>query len=532
MYGGNPYSELPYSASGSFNDLRVYFDMTMDVTAALTLKVYVSTAAGDATFPTDILPNQPFRDVLQSFQFTRSIMQGDIGQFTTGTGSIVISNADANYDFLPASYAIDGRAITVKIGDRNVSYDQWFPLARVTAKTWRITTSSIEVPLVDYSYKLEVPMQPNTYGGTGAADGTADIAGKRKSLVLGYCPNIPLLQVVPGLLIYQAHDGSLQSVDAVYDKASALTYSGTDVASYAALAALAVSASQYSTCKALGLIKLGSIPAGTVTADVHGENGSGYIEKTADIVQWAVLHRTTLVAGDLFASSFTALNASQPAPIGYFIGPDDNITVAAFVANVMSGVGGWGGHRLDGSFEVRRFEAPSGTPVQSFTRADMVGQDIQREPLPDAYDPPRSRWRVPYARNWTVQTTDIAAGVSAARRGFLAEQDRLAQTVSATILLDHPFAQDRDPVTGYFQNQSDAAAEAARLPALFKTTRAIYRFPAPRRALRLDLGDVIQVTHPRFDLSQGRLMTIVEIKVNVQMSEGRGLDTVEIAAYG
>lgn len=530
MYGGNPYSALPYSASGSFYDQRAYFDMTMDVTAALTLKVYVSTAAGDATFPTDTLPNQPFRNVLQSFQFTRSIMQADIGQFTTGTGNLVFSNADANYDFLPASYAIDGRAITVKIGDRNVSYDQWFPLARVTAKTWRIKTDSIEVPLVDYSYKLEVPMQSNTYGGTGAADGGADLTGKRKPLTFGYCQNISPVLVVPASLIYQVHDGSVQAIDAVYDRGAALVF-GSDAANYAALVALAVSAGQYSTCKASGLFKLGSQPAGTVTADVHGENGSGYIEKTADVVQWAVLNRTVLVAGDLSASSFTALNASQPAPIGYFVGPDDNITVAAFVANVMSGIGGWGGHRLDGTFEVRRFEAPSGTPAASFTRADMVGADIQRESLPTAYDPPRQRWRVPYARNWTVQT-DLAGTVSATRKAFVAEPYRLAQATSATILVDHPFAQDRDPVIAYFQNLPDATAEAARLIALFKTTRAIYRFPAPRRALLRDLGDVIQVTHPRFDLSQGRLMTIVETIANVQTTQGTGIDTVEIAAYG
>lgn len=530
MYSGNPYGALPYSASGSFYDARAYFDITMDFSASLTLKVYVSTSAGDATFPADALPNQPFRDVLQSFQFTRSIMQADIGQFTTGTGSLVISNADANYDFLPASYAIDGRAITVKIGDRNVSYDQWFPLARVTAKTWRIKTDTIEVPLVDYSYKLEVPLQSDTYGGTGGADGGADLTGKRKPLTFGYCQNVSAVTVVPSLLIYQVHDGSVQAIDAVYDRGAALTF-GSDVANYAALAALSVAANFYSTCKAQGLFKLGVAAAGTVTADVHGENGSGYIETTADIVQWAVLHRTVLVSGDLSASSFTALNGSQPAPIGYFVGPDDSITVAAFVANIMSGIGGWGGHRLDGTFEVRRFEAPTGTPVDSFTRADMVGADIQREPLPDAYDPPRQRWRVPYALNWTVQT-DLAGTVSAARKAFVAEPYRLVQTTSATILADHPFSQDRDPVIAYFQNQSDAAAEAARLPALFKTTRAIYRFPAPRRGLRRDLGDVIQVTHPRFDLSQGRLATIVETRVNVNMSEGSSVDAVEIAAYG
>src|ERR1700754_1706835 len=117
MFSGYPFSAQPYSASGQ--DVRVYFDMALDLTGSLELKIYVATAAGYAPRPTDPLPNQPFRGVLQSFSFQRSIMQGDIGQFTTGKGTLVISNADAEYDFLPQSYAIDGRPITIKVGRRD-----------------------------------------------------------------------------------------------------------------------------------------------------------------------------------------------------------------------------------------------------------------------------------------------------------------------------------------------------------------------------------------------------------------------------
>ena len=65
--------------------MRAYFDMTMDLSAELTLKIYVTNAAGYATEPSDTPANQPFRGVLQSFSFSRSIMQSDIGQFTTVT---------------------------------------------------------------------------------------------------------------------------------------------------------------------------------------------------------------------------------------------------------------------------------------------------------------------------------------------------------------------------------------------------------------------------------------------------------------
>lgn len=527
MYAVSPYGAIPYAATAQ--DMRVYFDMTMDLEASLTLKIYVSTGSGYASLPGDTLPNQPFRGVLQSFQFRRSIMQSDIGQFTTGSGRLVISNADAEYDFLPLSYAIDGRPITIKVGRRDASYDEAFTLARLTASGWNIDTDSITIDVVDFSYKLEVPMQPNVYGGTGGVDGGADLTGKRKPLCFGKPRNVSPVLLVPSLLIYQVHDGSIQAVDNVYDRGATLT-AGANYASYALLAAAVVTAGQYATCLALGLLRLGSAASGTVTADVQGENTAAYIEKTADVVQWALLNRTVLVAGDLDAGSFTTVNAAQPAPIDYFLGPDDNLTVAAFVQNLMGGIGGWGGHKLDGTFEVRVFRAPTGTSVASFNRGDMLSSDIKREPLPSAYQPPRYRWRVPYQRNWTVQT-DLAGTVSATRKAFVAEPVRLASATSATIQTDHPFAQDRDPVQSYFQNLSDATAEAARLIALFKTTRAIYRMSLPRKALRRDMGDEIVVTHPRFDLSQGRSMIVTETDVNVTVGDN-SIDSVEIAAYG
>jgi hypothetical protein len=121
--------------------------------------------------------------------------------------------------------------------------------------------------------------------------------------------------------------------------------------------------------------------------------------------------------------------------------------------------------------------------------------------------------------------------VTAARKAFLAQDVRLAEADSTSIQADHPFAQDRDPITAYFSLQADAQAEADRRINLFKTTRAIYRMELPRRAMRVDIGDVIEVTHPRFDLAFGRLMTVVEQKLNVDATNAQ-VDSVELAAYG
>lgn len=529
MYSAYPFSAQPYSASRM--NVRAYADMTMDLTASLTLKICVCTTAGYATRPTDALSNQPFRGVLQSFSFQRSILQGDIGQFATGKGRLVISNSDAEYDFLPLSYAIDGRPITIKVGRKEDSYDDAFTLARLTASGWDIGTDVITIDLEDFSYKLEVPMQPNVYGGTGGVDGGADLAGKRKPLCFGNTLNVTAVTLVPNLLIYQVHDGAVQAIDVVYDRGIALT-AGSDYATYAALVAAVVPGGQFATCRALGLFKLSAAADGLVTADVRGDTLDGYVDRSGDLVRWALTHRTDLIdPDDLDTASFDAVNTAQPAAIAYFIGPDDDLTVAAFIQNIMGGIGGWGGHKLDGTFEVRIFQAPTGSALARVSRADMVDGDIQRGPLPDAYNPPSWRWRAMYARNWTVQP-DLSGAVSASHKAFAAEAYRLAEATSETIRQDHPFAKDREPINSYFSLKADADAEVARQIDLFKTTRAIYRFPVPRKGLRWDMGDEITLIHPRFDLSQGRPTVIVEIDIDVDAVAANKIDQVMVAAYG
>ena len=524
----SPFSVQPNSSSGS--ERRYYLDMTMLLEASFEYKIYVAGTTGFATRPDDKVASQPFRGVLEDYSFSRDIMRDEIGRFTTGSGSLSISNGDGYYDFLARDYTVEARPIALRLAARDGSYDRAYPFAQVTANGWNIDTDGIRCDLVDYSYKLQVPMQPNLYGGTGGADGGADLEGKRKPLVFGPAREIGPPLVVPSLLIYQVNDGPVQDVVGVRDRGAPLT-KGADYASYATLAAAAIASGSFATCKALGLFRLNGSPSGQVTADVQGDNRDGYVTTHADVVRWAIRNRTALRdPEDLAVQSFATVNSQQPATIDYWLGPDDSLTVADFIANIMAGAGGWGGHRRDATFEVRIFSAPSGAPVQSFTRNDMFGGDIKREPLPSAYQPMPSRWRIECERCWTVQT-DLAGSVGAAHKAFVAEGYRVGEASSAAIKVDHPFAQDRDPTPAYFSYRADADTEALRRLTIFRTQRAIYRATLPKRALKLDLGDEIRISHDRFDLAQGRKMVVVDMKDRVSIGSDIVV-SVEVAAYG
>lgn len=531
MFSVNPISTQPFSENG--RRARIYFDLQTDIEASFAFILYVATKQF-ATLPADTLRSQPFRGVLKSYQFTRSIVGSQIGAFVPGQGNLVISNEDAFYDFLPQYYTFDARPININVTQDGASFNGAFPLARLVGDAGsNVDINSVNVQLRDYGYLLDVPMQPNLYGGAGGVDGGSDLAGQRKPLVFGSALNVTPPQINTSLLIYQVNDGSVQDIVAVYDRGVSIT-KGADFATYAALAAATVTAATYATCKAQGYFRLGSSPtsSNTVTADVQGDNRDGYLVRTADLVRWAIRNRTQIAdPSGLDVPSFETVNSIQPAPVAYWIGPEDSIMVSEFIGNLMGGIGGWGGHRRDGLYEVRIFTAPAGEPVQRFTRDDFLGDnEPERSPLPGAYTPPPWRWRVPYARSWTVQT-DIAGSVSAAHRSFVAEPYRLGSASNAAVKVDHPTAQDPDPIQAFFANGSDATAEAQRRLDLFKASRTLYSATLPRRALRLNLGDVALLTVPRFDLSVGKLMAVVGMQEMIDFSSDK-IDSVKVVLYG
>jgi hypothetical protein len=528
MFGIQPYSTQPFSMTG---EVRIVFDMGFLNDTAFTFAIYVSSIAGYATRPSDALPSQPFRGVLQSYSFDRSILQSDIGQFSTSGGSLVISNQDAFYDFLPIDYTIDARPVNIKLSRTDKSYDDAYTLARVTSTGWNITVDAVTIDLIDYGYKIDVPMQVQTYLGTGGLEGTADLMGKRLPLVFGFARDISPVNLIPPLLIRQVCSEQVEDIVNVYDRGAALT-KGANYSTYAALVAASVPPSSYVTCKELGLFKMGSEPSGTVTADVKGINSGGYITTTADIVRWAVLNRTQLLANiNLSEKTFDEVNAEQSAPIDCYLNPDDGTTVAVFVQELMTGIGGWGGFFRNGLFYVRLFKGPANLPLASFSRKDMFGGDIQKEPLPSNYRPPPWRWRIPYAKCWTVQT-DLAGVVAQDHKSFVAQEYRLAEASNNAILVDHPFAQDGQPPKSFFSNLVDAQAEADRRLQLFRFAKAIYRATFPRRMLQFEIGDEIFIQHERFDLIFGRPMIIVEMRENLNFANTTSLDVVEVALYG
>jgi len=503
MYGFWAYGEQPFgtlSVGQSFSETIVPFYLSRGG--------YISQA-------NDSIPSQEFLPrAIVPLTFRRSLLAGGevAGNMVTALGDLQIDNSDGHFDSLLTDFAIDGRRVVVRMGRPTDSYDDFGIVFDGTAAQWVFGETSIQLPLRDNSFRLDGPIQGNLYAGTGGLEGGEDLTEKPKPLCYGKVFNIAATLVDPASLLYQVHDGAINDVPAVYDRGVALTKVGGTPSS-----------GQYSVNTALGTFTLGGSPAGLVTADVEGSASPSYVTATSDIVRRIVEDHADFDDANIDNGSFLNMKSDNAAPVGIYLAPVPR-NFLDVLGELVLGVGGYHGFNRNGELMVGVFRAPSGAPKENFTREDVMA--ITKLPLPAGISPPNWRRRVGYQRNYTVQIQDLAGSVTDARRAYLAEAFRIAGASDGAIRITHLQATDPPVVPGLFANEADASAEATRLLNLYKEERAIYRITVENQFLDLDLGDVVKITFPRWDLTSGKLFRVVGMNEDLQRNR------IEVEVFG
>lgn len=184
---------------------------------------------GFVTAPSDTPPNAFYEArVSQAALLSRDIFDtGTLsGESRVGYGDLVLANGDSGLDgFL--SYGVDGWPITIKQGSPTAAFSTFTTVLQGTMRVAQIGQQSVTVKLRDRQGELEKPLQTTKYLGNNVApagvEGSADLKGKPKPLCFGRVLNVPAVCVNAQKQIYQVHDGSIQSLDAVYDRGVLLT---------------------------------------------------------------------------------------------------------------------------------------------------------------------------------------------------------------------------------------------------------------------------------------------------------------------
>jgi hypothetical protein len=432
------------------------------------------------------------------------------GPSRVGFGELVLANEDGALDAF-ATYGLDGRELVVRIGDPDTAYPAaWGVLFTGTMEQAETTLDAVTIRLRDRQAFTTLPLQRTVYAGNNAlpngVEGTSDLEGKPKPVLLGWCYNLEPVLVNTSRLAYQVHDGAIRDVMAVYDS-GALLGRGPDYADTAALLATPPAPGTYRVCKSEGLFRLGSAPIGQVTCDAV--QGTTPDDRTAAALFRAVLEDRAGIAPTAISSAdLAALSAVQSAQLGFYY--RTAVTMQAVLDDIATTVGAWWGTDTAGQLRLVRLDAPSGAPVLSVGPSDL--RTLQRVPLADdGAGLPVHEVTVRGGRNHTVQTTGLVGIVGAARRARLAQpyQDAIAR--DPAVLVKHPLSPERTVETG-FACVADAQREADRLLALYAVQRDRYEctISADDAALAaLDLGAVLSLRYPRYGLDAGKLVRVL-----------------------
>jgi hypothetical protein len=433
-------------------------------------------------------------------------------------GEIVLSNANGQYDAWK-DYGFDGRAVVIRYGTKGANYPYDFStIFTGTVDNILVNSRQIQIRLKDKQHIFDVPVLKVAYQGnnalpTGVEGNATDIKGLLKPRVYGYVRNISPPLVNTSKLTYQVSDGAVASIDAVYDRGSALT-PGANFTDLTALEAASPSAGTFITCLALGLFRLGALPAGNVTADVKA--GATAAARTAAQIIKALAIDAGVASSDVDGAAVAALDAANSSVVGIYL--DDATTYGEAMDAIAPSVGAYFGFNPAGGFVMAVWLEPAGSSLATITE-DYAGRETERRPLSDV-DLPVWSVRLNHSKVYTVQSSDLAGGVTAAERGRLANEFRTEVSSDASIKTQFLLATSLELDT-LLTTAADAAAEAYRLSHMLKIKRDAFEVPIPLTLLAsagIKLGACVTLQISRFGLAGGKLFRVQSVRLELARS--------------
>lgn len=487
-----------------------------DPTLATEKTLYYSSGQGYVTEPDDTPANTVYEPRIEQPALLRldCFSQGSTGGATqVGYGELVLVNTDGGLDEL-ADYAFDGRTVVIKIGAPDAVYSAFQTVFRGVMVAPALEYRRVSLRLRDAQALLATDLQTTLYAGDNALpdglEGTEDdLKDRPKPLCWGRVLNISPPCVNTSKLIYQIHDGALAALSAVYDNGVALTAEAV-YPDEATLLSTAPSAGAYRAWLAGGTLRLGSPPAGTITADAS--EGATAADRTAAQLLKRVALLGGISSGSINSSDVTALDTANSAECGVWV--PDQTTPLAVMDGIANSIGAWYGFDALGQLRMQRLEAPSGTPVAVLTEVEI--KNLERRSLADGQNG-LPAWKIDlgYARNHTVQDGDAVAGsVTPDRAAWLEQANRRAVAEDASIQTVHPLAEALTLDT-VLLDATAAATEASRRLALYGVRRdrlEVEIYVEAETIATLILGAVVQVVYPRFGYNSGKLFRIIGLQ--------------------
>jgi hypothetical protein len=492
-------------------------------------------------------------DRVLSFVHEQTMFGGarTLGVISPSNATLILNNADGALDeFL--NYPLDGQPVAVTYYNTDIPLN---PQSLPSSVVFRgliggvnVSKENVTLDLLEYSTPiLSLSAVPARYLGNNALplgiEGTAnDIKGRNKPRIVGAVFNITPKFVNTSKLIYQVEGQDYLRTGwslVAYDGRTALTQ-GADYIDQTDMETNAPAAGSYRVAPYEGCFRLGSAPIFKVTCDVVNPTGGANSTPVATVVNNQEVHSvlSLMLQTAQVASPYTAFS-------GYFFGED----LAAYpkvgiyidaerpwldvINEVAASCGIALPFRLDNPMYVfgAQLKAPGTylpTVVPYFrpwvgttlTIDEFNVIDIDRVPAADSMrGVPVWRVNVNYKRNYTVMQRSEVGAITAADLAFVTQEWRTASAADATVKSEWLNSQELT-INSLLVDESAAAAEAARLLALLKVRRDVFRVTIPMGVafvpgqygeyqLNVLPAQYAVLTYSRFGLSAGKGLIVL-----------------------
>ena len=469
--------------------------------------IYLSDA-GYTTYPGDTPSNQHYDARLKSgFQFRRELFGNGLlgGRSIPGYGVLTFSNVDGAFDYV-RNWSFYGRRCRALLGSKTFRRSEFGVIFDGVIESVE-GGDTITIALRDQQSLLEVPLCASTFAGTGGWEGPATLKDVRKPVTIGAADLVEpvYLGVYAGAHIWAVSDPALGPIVdiAVYDGGLPLTP-----------VPWPPSGGQYTKHLAEGGFSTGSYPTQVMTAGVWGHGGpSTYMAGT---IAWYLQGGNPATP----SADALALNALNNAAVGYYARGTEE-TKAQVLDTILASVGGYWGYDRAGVFDLGRIDAPTASPVATFTENEVLSIEAQRGV------PPMWRINLGYHRAWrTLAQSEFAAAAPQTMRDFAMHEWRVQKWENAAVKTIHKNAQDIRWNTGIMSSSAGALTEVNRLGALHGVPREMFRVVVKTQPFALDLNQTVKIIDKRFNLAAGKNFIIVG------MTEDALFSRVEMLLWG
>lgn len=424
--------------------------------------------AGPAGAPVDGGPyNKPYEGLLsRGVSFGRKLSDSLIGRSAVSRGDLKLVN-DGRLDRL-LDYWFEGQEVRLYLGSKSWERDEFRLIFKGACSGVTASPGSIALSLRDGSVVLQKDFQRPLIGGSGSN------SEARSPLVFGRVFNVAPVLVDSATHTYQVHDSAVASISA---RDNGVPVPVADTADFAN-----------------GRFRLTAAPAGEITCDVVG------LQLQAVPVALEILQR----AGVSDIADLSALAAAAAHEVGVYI--DRDSTHFRALDEVLTGIGAFWFFDRFGVFQAGRLELAAGVPDFSLVNADidLGGLSVRRDL------PPLSSVVLGYRRNYKTQS-NVAGAVSAGDRDLFGRAATFAEVKSQAVVNSYPGVEEGSEQTTALADKAGADAEAGRRLALFSSHSRLYEVKCRTAAFVAQLGQLAELTYPRYGFESSALARVVEI---------------------